>query len=219
VVEYYHIELEDHDVVFAEGALAETYYDADNRARFQNTRPGSAPGAARTTFAPVLHDGEIVGRVWARLDERAGERCAADTTDDPDLHLVVVGARLNPTTIVDGLYTFGLDAAPTGPLFLSSRSAVPSSLGFSRHEHRRLGVAIRQLVLSRPGVMSVFDQHAPLFSEGGCHAPESGFCWTDGEFALPAALFAHLTGPFRLFVHTARLGMRYPLSLPAARAA
>src|SRR6202012_135968 len=33
VAEYYHIELEDHDVVLAEGAPAETYYDAGNRAQ------------------------------------------------------------------------------------------------------------------------------------------------------------------------------------------
>ena len=40
VIEYYHIELEDHEVVLANGAPAETYYDAGNRAQFHIVRPG-----------------------------------------------------------------------------------------------------------------------------------------------------------------------------------
>ncbi len=35
-VEYFHIELDAHDVVFAEGAPAETYVDCDNRLMFAN---------------------------------------------------------------------------------------------------------------------------------------------------------------------------------------
>src|SRR6185295_15646960 len=72
VVEYYHIELADHDVLFAEGAPAESYYDANNRAFFQNTREGSEAAGARPIFAPVLNAGESVERVWAALFERAG---------------------------------------------------------------------------------------------------------------------------------------------------
>ncbi|HEV8679293.1 MAG TPA: Hint domain-containing protein [Stellaceae bacterium] len=219
VVEYYHIELADHDVVWADGAPAESYYDAGNRALFHNTRPGSQPGAARPTFAPVLHKGEIVGRVWAALNARAGARGPAGTTDDPDLHLVVAGLRLDPASVADGLYTFAFAAPPSGPLLLASRSAVPSLLGVSRHEHRRLGVAIRQIVLSAPGLMTAFTHDAPLFADGGCHPAEAGFCWTDGRLALAAPLFTHLAGPFRLLVHTAALGMCYPLGASAALAA
>ena len=35
-VEYIHIELRAHDIIFAEGALAETFVDCDNRGRFNN---------------------------------------------------------------------------------------------------------------------------------------------------------------------------------------
>ena len=35
-LEYFHIELDAHDVIFAEGAPAETYVDCDNRGMFQN---------------------------------------------------------------------------------------------------------------------------------------------------------------------------------------
>ncbi len=72
VVECYHVELEDHDVLLAEGAPAESYYDAGNRASFQNTRPGSAAGGNKPMFAPVLDSGAIVEDIWARLFARAG---------------------------------------------------------------------------------------------------------------------------------------------------
>jgi hypothetical protein len=35
-VHYFHIELERHDVIFAEGAAAETFVDCDNRLMFHN---------------------------------------------------------------------------------------------------------------------------------------------------------------------------------------
>ena len=37
-VEYFHIELETHDVIVAEGALAESYLDDDNRMMFHNAQ-------------------------------------------------------------------------------------------------------------------------------------------------------------------------------------
>ena len=214
VVEYYHIELEDHDVLFAEGAPAESYYDAGNRALFQNRREGSEVGAARPTFAPVLTGGEAVERVWAELFERAGGGTDAHTTDDPDLHLVAAGARLDPASVADGVYTFALAGPPAGMLRLRSRSAVPSLVGLNQREHRRLGVALRQIILRWPGVMTCLDYDAPLLAEGGCHLPEDGHSWTDGELALPAALFGHLKGALTLIVHTRKQAMRYPLGAP-----
>src|SRR4029077_13019443 len=79
-VEYYHIELEDHDVLLANGAPAESYYDANNRAQFDNIRPGSAAGNAAPSFAPVLNGGEVVELAWAALLARAGGRPEGDTT-------------------------------------------------------------------------------------------------------------------------------------------
>jgi len=219
VVEYYHIELADHDVLFAEGAPAESYYDASNRAQFQNTREGSKAGAKKPTYAPVLNGGDVVENVWARLCERAGGRIACDTTDDPDLHLVVDGERLEPAAVEDCVYTFAVARPPAGTLLVRSRSAVPSLIGLNRHEHRWLGVALRQIIVHRPGVMTSFDPEGPVFLEGGGHPAERGYSWTDGELHLPAPLFAHLEGAFTLIVHTQQQGMRYPIPAVLAAAA
>ncbi len=97
-------------------------------------------------------------------------------------------------------------------LTLRSRSGVPSLLGITVHDHRRLGIAISRLVINQPGVETTIDYDALLFVEGGCHPAEGGYCWTDGEFALSTHLFAHLTGAFTLTVHAERPGgMRYPV--------
>jgi len=209
VVEYYHIELADHDVLFAEGAPAETYHDDGNRAQFHNTRPGSAAAAARPTFAPLLSSGDVVDRVWAALYQRAGGEIAGDTTDDPDLHLVIDGVRLDPTATYDSVFTFALEGPPARTLCLSSRSGVPSLLGLSS-DHRPLGVAIKQVILDHAGIPTVFEHDARQLREGGCHLPEDGFSWTDGEFELPPRFFAQLNGAFTLIVHTERRGIRYP---------
>jgi glucose/arabinose dehydrogenase len=212
VVGYYHIELEDHDVLFADGAPAESYYDASNRALFQNTREGSQPRVAKPACAPVLNSGEIVGKVWAQLFERAGGQLDRQTTDNADLHLVVDGERINPTAIEGGVYSFAVQRPPARGLRLCSRSGVPSLLGLSRHDHRPLGVAIKRVILHHAGIPTCFDYDAPQFREGGCHLPEDGYSWTDGEFELPARFFTLLNAGFTLAVHTApHHDMRYPI--------
>jgi hypothetical protein len=79
-VEYFHVELETHDVIIAEGAFSETYLDDDNRAMFHNARDYDAlyPAAAAAApyCAPRLEDGYEVERVRQRLVLRASLLCA-----------------------------------------------------------------------------------------------------------------------------------------------
>ena len=75
-VDYYHIELSVHDVIWAEGAASETYIDDDNREMFHNARTFAAlyPDAARATAcycAPRVTDGFAVEDVRQRLAARA----------------------------------------------------------------------------------------------------------------------------------------------------
>jgi Hint domain len=71
-VEYFHIELETHDVIVAEGALSETFIDDDSRGMFHNAPEFHAlyPRAARTAAqycAPRLEDGYEVEAVRRRI--------------------------------------------------------------------------------------------------------------------------------------------------------
>ena len=81
-VEYFHIELETHDVIIAEGALAESFIDDDSRGLFNNVHEyRQLYGDAATGFmqfcAPRLEEGyqvEVVRRrIALRAELQAGE--------------------------------------------------------------------------------------------------------------------------------------------------
>jgi len=82
-VEYFHIELETHDVIVAEGALSETYLDDDNRSMFHNARDYDAlyqdvAAAPAHYCAPRLDEGYELENVRQRLALRAGLSRTAD---------------------------------------------------------------------------------------------------------------------------------------------
>jgi hypothetical protein len=73
---YFHIELAAHDVIYAEGAAAETYVDCDNRGMFHNASEFVGPdvdGALPTWefCAPVVEAGEELAAIQRRLRARA----------------------------------------------------------------------------------------------------------------------------------------------------
>ncbi|HEY0909238.1 MAG TPA: Hint domain-containing protein [Bradyrhizobium sp.] len=78
-LEYFHIELESHDVIVAEGALSETFLDDDSRGMFHNAHEYAAryPDAQELPArycAPRCADGYEVERVRQRIALRAGTR-------------------------------------------------------------------------------------------------------------------------------------------------
>jgi hypothetical protein len=80
-VEYFHIELETHDVVIAEGALSETFIDDDSRNMFHNVQDYHAlypepPLSPARYCAPRCDDGYEVEAARRGIDLRAGLRPA-----------------------------------------------------------------------------------------------------------------------------------------------
>jgi hypothetical protein len=71
---YFHIELDTHDVLWAEGALSETYLDTGNRAQFANGWASDAQtgGNDARSAAPRLDNGPTVDAIRRRMLERAG---------------------------------------------------------------------------------------------------------------------------------------------------
>ena len=160
-------------------------------------------------LAPVLADGPELDRIWAELLERAGGPVEVDTTDDPDLHLIVDGRRVNPVVADKRRYSFTLDRRPSSVL-LRSRSVVPAALGRNR-EQRRLGVAITQIVLMKNGVATEIGYDSELFPEGG-HPAEPGFRWTNEELSFSPELLAQIEGELTLDVNIVHR-LRYPVSV------
>jgi hypothetical protein len=206
-VKLFHIELETHDVLIANGAPAESYRDDGNRWLFRNANSGwSLP--PQEPCAPVLTGGPVVDAVWSRLLKRAGPRPGLLLTEDPDLHLLVDGARLEVASRL-GAYIFRLPSRPSS-VRIVSRAGAPAELGLAR-DPRILGVAVQRIALRQGTRYRVMEAGDALLSEG-FHAFEqdNGLRWTDGDACVPTALFDGFDGAVELALHVG-CTTQYPL--------
>ncbi len=187
-VEIYHIELETHDILIANGALAESYRDDGNRWLFHNANSGWGL-APQEPFAPVHTGGPEVDAVWARLLDRSGPRPALLLTDDPDLHLMADGVRIEPKAISGDSVTFHIPTM-SSELRIVSRDGVPAELGLAR-DPRSLGVALRRMELYRGPYATVVMADDPRLTDG-FHGYEAGDAlrWTNGDATIPAEIVA-----------------------------
>jgi hypothetical protein len=202
-VEFFHIELATHEVLFAEGAAAETYRDDGNRWMFGNANSGFGM-SPKHPCAPVLTGGPVVDALWRRLLDRAGPRPGVQTTDDPDLHLLVDGRRVDAAPCAGAWYRFRLATTPSS-VRVVSRAAVPQELGLVR-DPRPLGVAVQRIVVTQ-GVRVRTIEADDLTLAEGFHAfePDNAIRWTNGDAALPVGLFTGFTGSLEIAL---RLGGR-----------
>lgn len=190
-VQYWHVELDAHDLVLAEGAAAESYLDTGNRTAFVNggayveAYPDFKPKHWSETCVPLILEGETVVRARNALLARArelGYRITADT----DLHVHADGMRIEPTRLTDRRMAFSLPADCV-EVELRTRTFVPSRVIPSSQDARALGVCVGRLRID--GVEWPLDA-TPLF-HSGWHALErcpSGAThrWTQSCVALPA---------------------------------
>ncbi len=208
-VELYHVELETHDLLIANGAIAESYRDDGNRWLFQNAnRNWMAP--PKPPCAPVLTGGAIVDDVWRRLLDRAGPRPGLSFTDDADLHLLVNGRRVDGERMAGGAIAFQFGLGPDAcDVRICSRSAAPDELGIAR-DPRQLGVSLSRIVIRNNDLARTVEASDQRLTDGfhGYEATDN-LRWTDGEATLPADLFEHLFGQdVRVELHLAG-SMRY----------
>ena len=100
-VTYFHLELASHDVIFAEGAAAESFIDDDNRGLFHNAaeywaaHPDQVAAPAQYCAARQ-EEGFAVEQARARIAERAGLPVAAEAADIGSLrgHIDQIGRRV-----------------------------------------------------------------------------------------------------------------------------
>lgn len=162
-VTYWHIELDRHDVVLAEGLPAESYLDTGNRAAFEDAGLALAlhPAFARAVWAeescaPLVTGGEVVRLVRAALV----------------LQAAAIGYRLKAEAALHVV------ESPSGVRLLS-RSFVPAEVLPGSADHRRLGVAVTAIRID--------GEEAPLDDPrlgSGWHPPEDGVRWTSGDAAV-----------------------------------
>ena len=192
-VALFHIALDTHDVLVADGAPAESFRDDGNGWLFRNGH-ACPPEAVQPPCLPVLTGGPAVDAAWRRLLDRAGPRPGLPTTADPGLHLLADGQRVAPAWQRGATVGFRLAASPA-QLRILSRSAVPAELGIAR-DPRCLGVAIRRISVIQGRQIRMVEADDPALRDG-FHPYECAdhLRWTSGDAAVPAGLFNGLEGP------------------------
>ncbi len=189
-IAYHHLELDRHDLMFAEGAACETYLDTGNRGAFDGeagVRPLHADFSAghdgSAACLPLLLTGAPLAARHRRLRERA--RCLGYVLSrDADPHVAVAGAVLQLAPLGRGRGRWRAALPGDGGLLrLQSRIWVPEQLDRGIDDRRTLGVAVTGIRLD--GVDVSLDD-ARLGA--GWHAPEQAAArrwrWTDGAAVL-----------------------------------
>lgn len=202
--EYFHIELEKHGILLAEGLTVESYLDTGNRGNFANSsipslRPDFALAAGHKSWAtdavaPLAVDSETVEPIWRALAYRSVELYptlpAIETTDEPDLTVSIKGRSVRPMYAANGLFIFALPKGAT-EVRLVSRTSAPADTKPWLNDRRRLGVNVRQIVLRGAAEYRAVPLDAPGLSKGWWDIEGAGASthrWTNGDavLSLPA---------------------------------
>ena len=232
-VQYFHVELDRHDLLFAEGLEAESYLDTGNRGMFENAEAPfilhprfqqTAAQADRLALSclPLHCEPAQVRPVWDTLAARAEALGftlpALATTEHPALHLAAGERRFDPITRVGGRYIFALPEL-TDEIRLRSRAASPAIARPWLDDRRQLGVMVRHMAWRNADGAYDIPLDDPRLTDGWWTVERDGtaMCrWTDGDALLP-----RLDGPTIIEVLIGDT-LPYPLAAPlpvATRAA
>lgn len=208
-VTYWHIELDSHDVVFAEGLEAETYLDTGNRTdfveggAFLELHPTFRSKLVSETCLPIVPTGPDLFALRAALLDRA-EALGHAWTSEHDLHVVADGVRIDAAPLGGQGFAFNLPAGCTN-IALVSRTWTPAQATAEIEDYRVLGVCV--------GVLHA-DGHDLRLSElghGWSRYETDGVYeqrWTTGAAQVPAGVrrvIVHLNGRSRYLVAQATL--------------
>jgi len=188
-VEYWHVELEAHDVLYAEGLPSETYLDCGNRAAFENggvfieAHPDFEPKHWRETCLPLVKDGDAVVAARRHLFAQLVEQ-GTEIVEDADVHLLADGLRVEPLWLASGKLAFVL---PLGcqVVRLQSLTFVPAHSCLDNVDPRELGICVKRLQIDGDEV-ALDDAR---LDTGGWHECEHGEIgvarrWTRGSSLL-----------------------------------
>jgi hypothetical protein len=190
-VEYWHVELDSHDVLLAEGVPTETYLDVGNRTDFNNggayleAYPEFRSKLDSETCVPIVKDGPVVQKTKEILLARA-EALGYVLTDDADVHVIADGRRIDAVRSGAKRLTFKVPAAASG-IELRSRSFIPTQINPAKDDPRELGICVARLELN--GIEAALTDESAFAH--GWHLLEGNadgqhWRWSTGCAQLPA---------------------------------
>nr|WP_294522802.1 Hint domain-containing protein [uncultured Rhodopila sp.] len=228
---YYHVELENHGILIAEGAQAESYLDTGNRASFDNA---GTPRLLHPTFevnptserwtteacAPLAVVPDEVAPVWEALAERSAslglEVLPPEMAEDPDLHILADGQRIQPISDRNSRFVFMVPAG-TQSVTLASRYCIPADkMIASQRDTRRLGVRVNWMAVRSDDTETILSADHPALQAGWNAVEGQGKSisrWTDGAATIP---WENVAGAAVLTVCCEQID-QYPLYAEKAR--
>ncbi|MBV7483287.1 Hint domain-containing protein [Bordetella sp. BOR01] len=201
VFEYFHVELEQFDILLAEGLPAESYVDTGNRAMFQNAdtvvlHPDFGPSTGRPVIdgIKVLRAGPTVEAVRKRLLARAQTLTQSVRITDPGLYIEIDGQQIYAQQAGqhEGVLRFALPTGAThGDLRIRSRFAVVrETTARANRDLRQVGVGLVRITIEDEIGRRDLDLLDTRLD--GMHAPQDVYGavmrWTNGDARIPAAL-------------------------------
>jgi hypothetical protein len=190
-VEYWHVELESHDILLAEGLPAESYLDVGNRTGFVNggayleAHPDFTAKHAADFCVPLVLEGPVIERAKTALLARACELGYA-RTEDAGIHIMADGKRIEPVRLNEKRLSFLLDGEFSN-IELRCRSCSPAHIYPESTDRRELGIAVARLQLDGVEV-ALEDEAAFVHGWHPLERNEEGLSWrwSQERMGLPA---------------------------------
>jgi hypothetical protein len=216
-IDYYHVELDQHAILLAEGLPAESYIDTGNSGFFSNsgeplvlhpdlTDKTNYPTREAGSYVPFVSDEANVQSVWQRLADRAAAisqpASRRVTTTDADLRLLADQRTVRPVISDSDRVIYVL---PRGAheVRLVSRAQSPTEAHPWLEDRRRLGVRVKRIVLRGADETREIPVDHPDLARGWWGVERDGQImsrWTDGEAMLPLPA---MSGSVMLEIHLA----------------
>jgi antigen 43 len=208
--QYYHLELEKHGILIAEGAEAESYLDTGNRASFDDAdmprmlHPAFEVNATSGRWhtdacAPLASVEDEVAPIWQQLADRSTSLGyvvpVPVMVEGPDLHIVADGQRIQPVSDRDSRYVFAVPAGVKS-VSLVSRFCIPADKMVSGlRDTRRLGVSVNWIAIRSNDHEAILSADHPALRDGWNDAELAGgamWRWTNGAATIP---WENVAGP------------------------
>ncbi|EUK18927.1 Hint domain-containing protein [Commensalibacter papalotli (ex Servin-Garciduenas et al. 2014)] len=197
--EYYHVELEEHSVIIADGMLTESYLDTGNRHAFNHhhkvieTSLCSAKDWTKNAAAPLVVDRGVVEPLYNELKERNSivkteyQGRNYKLIEDPDIYLVTdQGVIIRQKRVFNGYVTFMLPSTVQFVWINSRRNRLCDVIGPFIDNRHFLGVLINEIKIYADSALEFIEAHKEQEELLGWHARQEQLGrWTNGKAFLP----------------------------------
>jgi hypothetical protein len=204
-VDYYHVELDQHAILLAEGLPAESYIDTGNSGFFANSGQPMVlhPDLTDESDYPTREAGSCAPFVWDEASVRPVWQCLADraaaigrpvpqhaTTTDAGLRLRTnrTGRRTIEPIYSDSNLVIFILPSRAAEVRLLSRAQSPTEARPWLDDRRHLGVRVKRIVLRGADELREIPVDHPDLIRGWWAVERDGQImsrWTDGEAVVP----------------------------------